>query len=74
MTPVVALHLTELTNNNVTMALVTDVLIVEVIEEVIIIFVLKGNQTVPNILPLKPGLAICTEHKQNATSKNAGGN
>ena len=75
------MHLTELTNNNVTMALVTDVLIVEVIEEVIIIFVLKGNQTVPNILPLKPGLAlswpglaICTEHKQNATSKTAGGN
>ena len=38
------------------MALVTDVLIVEVIEEVIIIFVLKGNQTVLNILPLKPRL------------------
>ena len=44
------------------MALVTDVLIVEVIEEVIIIFVLKGNQTVPNILPLKPGLELLTEN------------
>ena len=40
------------------MALVTDVLIVEVIEEVIIIFVLKGNQTVPNILPLCHGLGL----------------
>ena len=40
------------------MVLVTDVLIVEVIEEVIIIFVLKGNQTVPNILPLCHGLGL----------------
>ena len=53
------------------MALVNDVLIVEVIEEVIIFFVLEGNQTVPNILcialkPLvalsRPEPAICTEH------------
>ena len=48
------------------MALVIDVLIVEVIEEVIITLVLKGSQTVPNILPLKPLLChgwACNLHR-----------
>ena len=52
------------------MALVIDVLIVEVIEEVIITLVLKGSQTVPNILPLKPLLALSWLGLQFAQNTN----
>ena len=63
------------------MTLVIDVLIVEVIEEVIITLVIKRKPNSAQYIALKiyarsvmAGPAICTEHKQNATSKSAGGN